>query len=132
MARGPSGTGSGAVAHGFIAPPGLWDLLGPRSEPVSPALAGGFFATPLLGKTLGGALALLFASDHKSCVEDRRLGHTPVPVGSAALSLFSCPAARVESVSLLPSHQRPQLWQANETAMESPRVYFLKNKQPII
>ena len=105
---------------GLVAPPGLWDLLGPGSEPMSPVLAGRFFATTLLGKILGGALALLFASDHKSCVEDRRLGHTPVLVGSAAL------AARDESVSFLTSHQCPQLWQANETAVESPRVYLFK------
>ena len=44
---------------GLVAPPGLWDLLGPGSEPVSPALAGRFFATTLLGKISGGALALL-------------------------------------------------------------------------
>ena len=44
---------------GLVAPPGLWDLLRPGSEPMSPALAGRFFATTLLGKILGGALALL-------------------------------------------------------------------------
>ena len=34
----------------------MWDLLGPGIEPVSPALAGGFFTIKLPGKTLCYAL----------------------------------------------------------------------------
>ena len=46
----PWHAGSVFVVHGLRSH-GMWDLLGPRVEPVSPALAGGFLTTGPPGKS---------------------------------------------------------------------------------
>ena len=50
LVRGCLSTGSIVVAHGLKLLGSIWDLPGSGIEPVSPALAGGFFTTELPGK----------------------------------------------------------------------------------
>ena len=51
VARGLQSAGSVVVAHGLSS---MWDLPGAETEPVSPALAGGFLTTAPPGKSLNG------------------------------------------------------------------------------
>ena len=76
-AHGLSSCGSRAPGHRLnscsmraLLLPSMWDLPGPGIEPVSPALAGGFFATGSLGKPLADILILDFQNGEYSVCEN--------------------------------------------------------------